>query len=136
MEMHFSRAILVCALLVVVIFLVALILSPRRERPEPKVQIEMRSLLGALQYYQAEYGKYPSGNSSEILKALLGNNPKMKLFLVVPARSTNSTGQFIDPWGTPYEIIFEPTNRVTIRSAGENKTFGDKDDVTMKTSGR
>jgi hypothetical protein len=136
MEMHFSRAILVCAILVVVIFLIAPILLPRREKPEPKVQIEMRSLLGALQYYQAEYGKYPSGNSAGILQALLGNNPKMQPFLVVPARSTNSTGQFIDPWGTPYEIVLESANHVTIRSAGENKTFGDKDDVTMKTSGR
>jgi hypothetical protein len=57
----------------------------------------------------------------------------MKVFLSIPARSTNNAGQLIDPWGTPYEIIFEPTNYVTIRSAGKNKTFGDEDDVTMNT---
>jgi hypothetical protein len=121
----------------VVFLTVPVLLSRRhREKPEPKVQIEMRSLLGALRHYEADYDKYPSGDSPEILQALLGSNPRMIVLLTIPPRSTNNAGQFVDPWGTPYEIAFESTNHVTIRSAGNNRTFGDKDDVTMSTSRR
>ena len=94
----------------------------------------MRILLGALRYYEAEYDQYPPGSSSEILQVLVGNNPKKKVFLSIPERFTNSTGEFIDPWGTPYRILFESTNHVTIQSAGKNRIFGDHDDVTMSTS--
>jgi len=100
------------------------------------VKTEMQSLLSALQFYQVEFDRYPSGGSSEILQALLGNNPKKRVFLSIGARSTNNTGQFVDPWGTPYEIRVESNNHVIVRSAGKNRSFGDKDDVTMSTSHR
>lgn len=53
------------------------------------------------------------------------------MFLNISPRSTNNAGQFVDPWGTPYDIVFESTNRVTIKSAGKDKVFSDKDDVVM-----
>jgi len=42
---------------------------------------------------------------------------------------TNAEGELLDGWAMPYriEIIFQ-TNCV-IRSAGKNRTFGDKDDI-------
>ena len=135
--MNLTKTILICVLVGLIIFLAVPILLPRwghRERGEPLVKIEMRSLLGALQYYEAEYDEYPSGSSSGILQALLGNNPKKKVFLSIPERSTNNTGEFVDPWRTPYRIIVESTNRVTIQSAGMNRIFGDNDDITMSTS--
>jgi len=64
----------------------------------------------------------------------VGNNPKKKVFLNIPERSTNSAGEFVDPWGTSYRIIIESTNHVAIQSAGMNRIFGDNDDVTMSTS--
>src|SRR6267378_5847620 len=135
--MNLTKTILICVLVGLIIILVVPILMPRwghRETGVPLVKIEMRSLLGALQYYEAEYDEYPSGSSSGILQALLGNNPKKKVFLSIPERSTNNTGEFVDPWRTPYRIIVESTNRVTIQSAGMNRIFGDNDDVTMSTS--
>lgn len=103
---------------------------------EPKVKIEMHAFAQALKMYHVEYDCFPSGNSSGILQTLLGSNPRKTIFINIPARSTNNAGQFVDPWGTPYEIAFESTNRVTIRSVGNNKTFGDKDDVTMSAAHR
>ena len=103
----------------------------------PLVKLEMQSLLNALQLYQAEFNKYPSGSPSEIAQALLGNNPKKHVFLGgFLGRSTNNAGQFVDPWGTPYEITVESTNHIVLRCAGKNRAFGDKDDVTMDTSQR
>jgi len=135
--MNLTKTILFCVLVGLIIILAVFILMRRgghRERGVPLVKIEMRSLLGALQYYEAEYDQYPPGSSSEILQSLVGNNPKKKVFLNIPERSTNNTGEFVDPWRTPYRIIIESTNRVTIQSAGMNKIFGDNDDVTMSTS--
>ena len=137
--MNYARASLICILVVLILILALSSLLPRwghRERGVPVVMIEMRSLIRALQYYEAEYDRYPSGSSSEMLQALWGKNPKKKVFLSIPERSTNETGEFVDPWGTPYRIIFESTNRVTIRSAGKNRIFGDNDDVTISKSQR
>ena len=134
--MNQTKTILICVLIGLVVILAVPILIPRwghRERGVPLVKIEMRSLLGALRYYEAEYDQYPTGSSSEILQALLGNNPKKKVFLNIPERSANNTGEFVDPWATPYRIIFESTNRVTIQSAGKNRIFGDNDDVRIST---
>ena len=132
--MHLTKTILICVLVGLIIILGLPILIPRwghREKGVPLVKIEMRSLLGALQYYETEYDKYPSGSSSEMLHVLRGNNPKKKVFLSIPERSTDKTGEFVDPWGTPYRIIIESTNGVTIQSAGKNRIFGDNDDVIM-----
>jgi type II secretory pathway pseudopilin PulG len=129
----FQASVLVVLIATIGIGLVAPLVSRRREGIANE-RIEMQSLLNALHYYQAEFDKYPSGSSSEILQALLGNNPKKRVLL--ETRSTNNAGQFVDPWGTPYEITFESTNHVMIRSAGKNRSFGDKDDVTAGTSRR
>ena len=97
---------------------------------EPKVSMvysEMTCFLLAMQSYQSLYGHYPTTNESNILQPLLGDNPRGTPLLSLRAHSTNSIGQFIDPWGTPYYIKIG-TN-VVIRSAGPNRAFGDKDDI-------
>lgn len=102
-----------------------------RGRPKrPRALTDMRNLRAALIQYHAEFGEYPSGENSDILKILSGeNSKKIKLFNVNP-KSVNSRGEFLDPWKTPYEIkIVEQTN-CTISSAGPNRVFGDKDDLT------
>jgi hypothetical protein len=135
---NYKRASLGSVLVILILTIVAGLFLPLRSRPVegmPLVKLEMQSLLNAVQLYQAEYDKYPSGSSSEISQALLGNHKKKHVFLsTFRARSTNKAGQFVDPWGTPYEIAFESTNCVMIRCAGKNRSFGDKDDVTMSTS--
>src|SRR5207249_1350961 len=97
----------------------------RREPGIPTVRREMDAFLMAMWGYEAAFDRYPSGSPTEILQALAGNNPWKRVFLVM-GRSTNSVGEFVDPWGTPYKITVESNNRVTIRSAGENRSFGDK----------
>ena len=36
-----------------------------------------------------------------------------------------------DYWGTPYRIEIVVQTNYVIRSAGKNRTFGDKDDITF-----
>jgi type II secretory pathway pseudopilin PulG len=99
------------------------------------VQVDMREVLFAMQQYAAEYNHYPDGNSSEILTALVGNNPGKLQFIVLGQGRTNSRGELTDPWQTPYRIVFDSTNHFTIRSAGKNKVFGDQDDYELSSSG-
>ena len=101
-------------------------------RPHSKftaAHLEMSNLCAAIAQYHAEFGKYPSGTKAEILKCLLGHNSKKLTLFTVNLKAVNSGGEFMDPWETPYEIqIYDQTN-CTIRSAGPNHTFGDKDDI-------
>lgn len=105
----------------------------RTDRGYPKTQVDMASLRNALQSYQACYDKYPLGGSSEILAALRGGNPRTVVFLYVSGSDTNASGEFVDPWQTPYQIVFDSTNHFTIRSAGKNKRFGDDDDFKLSS---
>ncbi len=56
---------------------------------------------------------------------------QMKIHFLYVGTPLERDGQFRDPWETPYRITFESTNRITIRSAGENRLFGDKDDLEL-----
>ena len=95
----------------------------------------MRGFLIAMQRYAVEYNHFPTGNASEIMAALLGNNAEKLQFMEANERTTNSHGELIDPWQTPYRIAFDSTNHFTIRSAGKNKIFGDQDDYELSSSG-
>jgi hypothetical protein len=99
------------------------------------LEADMRDFLFAMRQYGAQYDRYPSGNASEILAALLGKNPDKLQFIMLGQSRTNSRGELTDPWQTPYRIVFDSTNHFTIRSAGKNKKFGDQDDYELSSSG-
>jgi hypothetical protein len=78
--------------------------------------------------YKEEFGDYPQGDNAEIVRHLMGENPKRLQILSVGRRGTNSLGQCLDGWRMPFEIRLSGTNTPIIRSAGPNKVFGDDDD--------
>jgi len=92
--------------------------------------VEIHSFTAAMESYKDDFGTYPTGDNPTVFGALRGNNPKKLIFLDVHPRSISAGGAFVDPWETPYEIKVISTNRLSIRSAGKNKRFGDADDVT------
>jgi hypothetical protein len=105
-------------------------IDPKKiEKPARRVRLMIESIALALRDYREEYGSFPPGESSkEIADALFGKNPKKLAFLDNPRkRFTNSQGELIDPWGTPYHLIFTEDN-FEIKSAGADKRFGTGDD--------
>lgn len=87
--------------------------------------MEVDNLFEAFHQYKKHVGGYPTGNNSEIAKALLeGQNPKKIVILAVKKAELNAKGEIVDPWGTPLKIYFA-NNEVLIRSAGPNKQFDD-----------
>ena len=81
--------------------------------------------------YLIDYGTNPTGDLAALVAQLKGDNPHHKAYMEFPSKKVNKRGEFIDPWGSPFEVSFDPTNgEACIRSAGRDKQFGDKDDIT------
>ena len=86
--------------------------------------METAQIRAALDMYEAEFGGAPTGDSSEVFRALRGNNPRKIVFLQCRAESISPDAGMLDPWGTPYKVYFSGKDAL-IRSAGPNKQFDD-----------
>jgi len=89
-----------------------------------KLNVDVDNLFAGLQQYKDYVGAYPSGNNSDIAKALQGQNAKNIIILVGRKNELNEKGEFVDPWATPLRIYFSGTG-VLVRSAGPNRRFDD-----------
>jgi hypothetical protein len=88
---------------------------------------ETRGIAGGVQQYYEVFQVYPKGGNREIARALFGENSRKLRILNWPERRLSADGEFLDPWGTPYQI--EVTRqKIEIRSAGPNRIFWDVDD--------
>ncbi|PWU17225.1 MAG: hypothetical protein C5B50_11765 [Verrucomicrobia bacterium] len=89
-----------------------------------KFNTDCDNLILGLQQYKEFVGTYPSGNNSQITRALTGRTDKKVLILAVRHSDINDKGEILDPWGTPLAFYFSH-NEVLIRSAGPNKVWED-----------
>lgn len=96
--------------------------------------LEEGQLADAIASYATVFQSYPTGENAAVIKALAGENPQHVKFLNLETNSTNRDGQLVDLWNTPYKISFNSTNSFTIVSAGENRLFGDADDIVFDSS--
>jgi len=85
---------------------------------------DAENLILGIQQYREFTGVYPTGNNTQITKALLGQGEKKVLILAVRRADINDKGEILDPWGTPLQFYFSH-NEVMIRSAGPNKAWED-----------
>jgi Type II secretion system (T2SS), protein G len=92
---------------------------------------EMTALIAAGANYHEVYGSSPTGDQGGFIRSLLGNNPRKIVFINLNPDRLISTGDYRDPWGTPYQIQSEADTNLFVRSAGPDKRFGDKDDQTL-----
>jgi hypothetical protein len=131
-----SKAIIIisAATLVALFFLALLMPASRPSRSKSvRCRVNLMMLRSGIENYQNEFGSYPTGDSMQILKKLLGDNPQKIKFLRPENMSLNQAGEFLDPWGTPYVISFSSTNSFVISSAGKDKIFGDTDDIIFNS---
>ena len=97
------------------------------------VMVLFSQLQVACQAYQEEYGILPkvSGNVG-MTDVLNGNNPKKIVFIEFHSKSLNQNKEVIDPWGTPLRFGFLPDSDILIESAGKDRIFETKDDLSNK----
>ena len=125
--MHMKR-LLTIALVVIGVFGVLWVAKgwtlKRADEKIAKFNADCDNLILGIQQYKEFVGSYPTGNNSQITKALLGQTEKKVLILAVRRSDMNDKGEIVDPWGTPLQFYFSNTE-VLIRSAGPNKAFED-----------
>src|SRR6185312_16066468 len=120
-----------CGLVLVCIYLFAPFFGGSSHSLVATTQSEEAQLANAIAQYNVVFHKYPANDNAGLTKNLTGNNPQQLTLLTLSESSTNKDGQMVDVWGTPYKFVFKSTNSFTITSAGENRTFGDTDDVVF-----
>lgn len=84
-----------------------------------EVSAELKTIKNALHLYYLDHQEFP--NVAAGLDILYKGDTKGNLYLA---------DQPIDPWGLPYELRELSSGELIIVSAGVDKKFGTKDDVT------
>lgn len=81
--------------------------------------------------FKKETGNFPTGDNSEILHQLRGDNSLSKRFVTSEDGFKIEGNQFVDEWGHPFQITINPDAPpvLTVLSPGKNGIFGDADDV-------
>jgi type II secretory pathway pseudopilin PulG len=93
----------------------------------------MAGLKTACESYRLTYDSFPSGDNAAITKALRGVNPRNIIFIELKSRNMNPAGEVIDPWGTPYRFKLENGKKPVVQSAGPDRVFETKDDLSSSS---
>lgn len=104
----------------------------------PKMQRQNSAVLAAtieealMQYYK-DYQDYPTGESVEVIKCLLGQNPHQKTYLREDFRKLlDPSGLPLDGWKRALRFERGDNGAIKVKSAGPNGQHGDVDDITSK----
>ena len=100
--------------------------------PEPQSAIELDKVRLMLRDYRTLYHENPVGTNAEIMKAVMGGNPKQAQLGPPEGQSMSADGQLVDRWGTPYFFHQLSSDLMEIRSAGPDKTLWTSDDIVTK----
>ena len=120
-----------CSLLLLCLYLFTPLFSAASRSKSDTTRLEEAEMANAITRYATVFQHFPSDNNAALTKNLTGDNPQQVIFLNLVETSTNKEGQLVDIWSTPYKFTFNSTNSFTIISAGENRAFGDTDDVVF-----
>jgi hypothetical protein len=109
----------------IVVWVILANLQRRESSPRTTASATLvKNVAVALKTFQNDYGAFPSGDYSQICRALFGENPKQQTYFNREARSINASGEIVDEWGTPLRVDFaEHPQAPRIQSAGKNRIF-------------
>ena len=93
-------------------------------------QLDQISLM--LRDYRTLMGENPVGTNAEIMKAIIGANPRGAKLGPPEGMSLNGFGELVDQWGTPYFFHQMSGTHMEIWSAGPDRKMGTTDDVILK----
>jgi hypothetical protein len=113
---------IVCSLLILCAVFVPAIVAVRRSFLSARTHGETQMITAAIRAYYDEFGTVPSGTPGELMKAIRGANPKNLVFFVFEPKRFSSSGEFLDAWGTPYQIDVSDPTHPKVHSIGPNRT--------------
>ncbi|MDB6076190.1 MAG: hypothetical protein JWO89_3830 [Verrucomicrobiaceae bacterium] len=94
--------------------------------------IELDKVTLMLRDYRTLMGSNPVGTNAEIMKSVMGGNPKHATLGPPEGQRLNSKGELIDRWGTPYFFHQMSATDMQIRSAGPDHVLWTADDVSLR----
>lgn len=94
------------------------------------IEIDQVNLM--IRDYRTLAGENPVGTNSEIMAAVMGNNPKQAKLGPPAGVKLNEKGELIDRWGTPYFFHQLSGDHMEIRSAGPDKIMWTQDDPVIR----
>jgi hypothetical protein len=95
---------------------------------------DVHAIALALDVFARENGDYPKGTPGEICRMLRGEtvngqNPKKLDYIEAEPQEMDGTGEFIDPWGDPYQMLIGPTARAYSFGPNRIDEHGEGDDI-------
>lgn len=101
--------------------------ATKEQRDAAAIDLDKVTLM--LRDFRTGMGENPVGTNAEIMKAVMGGNPKGARLGPPENQALNAAGELIDRWGTP--IFFHQLSRsnMEIRSAGPDRELYTEDDI-------
>jgi len=82
--------------------------------------------------YRTLYRSNPVGTNAEIMKEVMGGNPKHAQLGPPEGMKLNANGEALDRWGTPFFFHQMSATDMQIRSAGPDRVLWTADDVFLR----
>jgi hypothetical protein len=103
--------------------------NTRLQKPDENLAKKYEEIERMFQNFRAITGENPVGTNAEIMKSIMGDNPKNATLGPPEGQSINEKGELLDPWGTPYFFHQLTRDVIEIRSAGPDQTLWNDDDL-------
>ena len=107
---------------------------PEPDIPSPAVRTpatELARVARTVRDYRSAFGSNPVGLNKEIVRALLGDNPRGAKFLDPATARLNAQGELLDDWGHPYFFHALSGTVMEVRSAGPDGRVFTPDDLVQ-----
>lgn len=91
------------------------------------IQLDQVGLM--LRDFRTIAGGNPVGTNADIMKSVMGDNPRKARLGPPEGQSLNPQGELIDRWGTPYFFHQLSRTDMEIRSAGPDRLMWTPDDI-------
>ena len=99
---------------------------------DPATAIDLDKITLMFRDYRTITGGNPVGTNAEIMKSIMGGNPKGAMLGPPEGQTLNGNGELLDRWGTPYFFHQLTKDLMEIHSAGPDHKMGSDDDIVSK----
>ena len=106
--------------------------APDDEETRHAAALDVDKIYLMLRDYRTLMGTNPVGTNAEIMKAVMGGNPRSAQLGPPEGQRLNENGELVDRWGTPYFFHQLSARDMEIRSAGPDKALWTSDDIVQK----
>jgi hypothetical protein len=102
------------------------------QKPSAATEVIFDQITVMFRDYRKISGDNPTGTNAEMMKAIMGGNPKGAMLGPPEGQMVNAKGELLDPWGTPYFFHQLSRDVIEIHSAGPDQKLWNEDDIVSQ----